>query len=1182
MPQPRIPGHNNVRVHIQHRNPLHHRVNDNHDHDHNDDGGHHAVQDAEAIRRLHEVVVDETRQQQDQGGHEDSRTAAGNPAYASRDNSPRDPNLNLVLKQDHELDFSDADAVAARHRELDKETNELLQREREMEGFNLHQTAAVNDAIGNNPAMDNVNVINNADTDGTVEYEVAEFDLGDLTLPVNLDLDLVSMDSSDEEMQESERGQGNNAGLHTSQGMGDAEYGDEEEDGDEVYSEEEGDVDLFAADGVFEDDVAAFDDAMGANMDMGGAPLPPARRRANAAPGRAGNNVNAHANFPGQAPVDADPDVIAAQAAQAAQDAEIEAEVAAGLQDGGFALEELMGLRGDSLLRLIKNVMFLLVFNLVYIGIVCLVPNTIGLKMQKALLLYGDRLHTNILVPAHDAVDAFSPLILQYVGALYEWSRISLIAKFINNVRATSNVVNDVIKIDDLLLIALGYLSLFLFVFLLGQIFSSMVPTTAITTHTFFRKLSTNILALHKTAKVGSLLFLRILVLPIIMGVTLISLINNYVLFYTSDSFSRFIAIYILGFTGLAWVVGITFMLVITLSILQLREVLHPDLLGKVIRPQETQVELMQSLMYDNCFVHSKRMISSALVYLSIACIYVYVPLKLYYTAVTWNDTAHSDTDGTNVHPPLFTIYSGLYYCQEIQLPLELTALHLCLLSGLEKRKNIIGRLQHRLLLYITDKLNMSRMLLPFRMRMRRRANGDREPYTDAAGELVVKGPMKRPPKGWDSRKRTDVGRWSWNDDFKPPVQQEVAPRIAPSNWLIKLIVLFLLQWVIVVILLFSHIILPVVTGRTVMGLLQVPEQYLHDPLNYVLGMVVLMQLFAVARYLIENNNIYSCIATMIKIPFAFSWLLQLMLMFVIVSLTCGMVMSTLGNLITGISAASTELWSLHSSGKLNVNAATGLFRHVVSSGFKSYGVGAACVSAGSCGRDHIWTVLTEFTSQLIHVCFFPGAGVVTVVLWAFSSGFFRQLLAVLQLVPVLGNIGGPLLQQVPDWRGITMLFVRDLQAGAVERMLIHMQLLRSSLLTPLRQYFCSPWTYLNPVTAVVCSVSGVIFFWGGVTNQYSQSTDHSVSMLVALVLSTSEAAVAATHMLHASTVLLRAPLMGLYHRLHRKIRDDMFLTGRQLQHGPHHNSADLKDTGASTPTQMGAMTEDTTIAAQN
>ena len=47
-----------------------------------------------------------------------------------------------------------------------------------------------------------------------------------------------------------------------------------------------------------------------------------------------------------------------------------------------------------------------------------------------------------------------------------------------------------------------------------------------------------------------------------------------------------FIATNIVGSIALTWVLGITYMLTVTLSVLQLREVLHPDILAKSIRPQ--------------------------------------------------------------------------------------------------------------------------------------------------------------------------------------------------------------------------------------------------------------------------------------------------------------------------------------------------------------------------------------------------------------------------------------------------------------------------------------------------------------------------------------------------------------------------------------------------------------------
>ena len=93
---------------------------------------------------------------------------------------------------------------------------------------------------------------------------------------------------------------------------------------------------------------------------------------------------------------------------------------------------------------------------------------------------------------------------------------------------------------------------------------------------------------------------------------------------------------------------------------------------------------------------------------------------------------------------PLFTVHTGWYYFQEIQLPMELGLMHLCLLAVLEKRKNIIGRVMHYLLLRVTHYLGIARMILPFKMC-----------HINWNEEAPV--PMKRPPKGWDSRKRADV-----------------------------------------------------------------------------------------------------------------------------------------------------------------------------------------------------------------------------------------------------------------------------------------------------------------------------------------------------------------------------------------------------------------------------------------
>lgn len=56
---------------------------------------------------------------------------------------------------------------------------------------------------------------------------------------------------------------------------------------------------------------------------------------------------------------------------------------------------------------------------------------------------------------------------------------------------------------------------------------------------------------------------------------------------------------------------GITFMLFVTVSVLQLREVVHPDLLSLIIRPQEPHPDLLGSLLQESGKTHARRMFMS-------------------------------------------------------------------------------------------------------------------------------------------------------------------------------------------------------------------------------------------------------------------------------------------------------------------------------------------------------------------------------------------------------------------------------------------------------------------------------------------------------------------------------------------------------------------------------------------
>lgn len=62
--------------------------------------------------------------------------------------------------------------------------------------------------------------------------------------------------------------------------------------------------------------------------------------------------------------------------------------------------------------------------------------------------------------------------------------------------------------------------------------------------------------------------------------------LSNSLFHLSASDYGHFMGRNAVGGIALIWVSGISFMLVVTLSMLQLREVLHPDILSPLIRPQ--------------------------------------------------------------------------------------------------------------------------------------------------------------------------------------------------------------------------------------------------------------------------------------------------------------------------------------------------------------------------------------------------------------------------------------------------------------------------------------------------------------------------------------------------------------------------------------------------------------------
>lgn len=99
--------------------------------------------------------------------------------------------------------------------------------------------------------------------------------------------------------------------------------------------------------------------------------------------------------------------------------------------------------------------------------------------------------------------------------------------------------------------------------------------------------------------------------------------------------------------------------------------------------------------------MHVRRIFISLFVYLLLMLLLLYVPMLQYTLLCKALGSSH------------YFNFVYWYVIPEIQIPLELMVSHLTFLSLLDKHKDVIGRLQHAILVGLCDKLGLTRFVLP-------------------------------------------------------------------------------------------------------------------------------------------------------------------------------------------------------------------------------------------------------------------------------------------------------------------------------------------------------------------------------------------------------------------------------------------------------------------------------------
>lgn len=389
------------------------------------------------------------------------------------------------------------------------------------------------------------------------------------------------------------------------------------------------------------------------------------------------------------------------------------------------ALDELLGLRGPPS-TLIRNLLWLLAFNAAYLGFFSFLPKTVGSAVYAGLL------NTTVCEK-----------VLKTIPYVYsDDQNQTTVYSSIVSLNQASTERNTTFKLFDVATVTLGYFALAAMIVLMRYTWLFWLKfREQFSVETMQRNerggpirndiwqeqnrraggrrdplddfaaregvdvgantaIGIALDACVAVVKVGILLFLKMFMLPIILGLSLDASTMTLVGHTLTDRLT-FAGMDLFAFVLLHWVAGITFMLLVTVFLLQLREVIHPDLLARLIRPQEPQPDLLGNLMNESVFTHIKRMILSLAIYAPILMLYVSLPVQILLKS------------GLTNQPSFFNLHFWHVIMPQMQIPLELIIFHLSMLALLERYKNTIGLLQHNWMKFMCRKMHLTEYILP-------------------------------------------------------------------------------------------------------------------------------------------------------------------------------------------------------------------------------------------------------------------------------------------------------------------------------------------------------------------------------------------------------------------------------------------------------------------------------------
>ena len=307
---------------------------------------------------------------------------------------------------------------------------------------------------------------------------------------------------------------------------------------------------------------------------------------------------------------------------------------------------------------------------------------------------------------------------------------------------------------------------------------------------------------MSRTFKVVVIVFLKMGVFPVLLGV-LLEQAGNELVILPIDQF-EFATEHPVFAAMTLWVAGITHMLVITVIVLELRDVLHPDILHGIIRAKDADESLLRNVLEDPISKHVRRMAVSCAIYTVLVFAFIYAP-TMAFKATRW---------GHNL--PYHVTMN--YVVLELHLPLELMCIHIGVLNLLDQGKDAIRAGIEMWFGFFANLLGLSEFLLPIKKDSAATENA-------AAAENA-------------ENAENNAAENAAALDADASLRAMLKPRVTPSLWFPRVLVIVFFMWLSALIMTAAVAIIPLYVGQATVNLLQLP--FVHEPLIYSVGVAVI------------------------------------------------------------------------------------------------------------------------------------------------------------------------------------------------------------------------------------------------------------------------------------------------------------------------------------------------------